>query len=310
MIIARLCNGIVCSGKFSMRKGMLKNLIYNGYTATLVNSYYDLKPNRVRNFIFVATTGRSGTLTLVNIFSRLSSCTALHEPYPIMNNNILLAASYGDEQRVNRFYKIRKSVNIRRHAAGSEYYLEANHLFIKTFIKQVVNDFGKRVKVIHLVRNPANVANSIYSLQDQPGTENGNRWWLDYRAPSNLIYIPEVLEGKSEFNHPYYKALWYWFETEARIERWKQQLPDIPFVLFKTEDFSNVARLNQLFQELDISVPEMLSSQVNHFNSHARSHQKLVQPLPEETTRDMVQAFKKLLIENQLPISSNLAHYE
>jgi len=289
---------------------MLKNLMYNRFSAALINHYYDMRLNSPKYFIFVATTGRSGTLTLVDIFSQLADCTALHEPYPAMHNRILRAASYGEKPKVDRFYKTRKSVNIRRDAAGSEYYLEANHMFIKTFIEQAVNDFGKHLKVIHLVRDPAKVANSIYSLQDQPGTEEGNRWWLDYRAPSNLISIAEVLDGDSEFNHPYYKALWYWFETEVRIARWKHRLPDVPFVFFKTEDFSKETQLNQLFQSLDIPVPKDFSSQVNKTKSHARSHQKVVSPLPEETTCEMLQAFKALLIEKQLPIPDTLSHYE
>jgi len=289
---------------------MLKGLIYNTFTAALINVYYNLKTRNVKSYIFVATTGRSGTLTLVDIFSRLPNCTALHEPYPAMHDNILQAANYGDEQLVDRFYKIRKSVNIRRDASGSEYYLEANHLFIKTFIEQAASDFGNRLKVIHLVRDPTKVANSIYTLQDQPGTEEGNRWWLDYRAPTNLISISDILDNDSEFSHPYYKALWYWFETEVRIALWKQRLSHIPFVFFKTEDFSDESKLNQLFLSLDISAPESFANQVSHTKSHARSHQKLVPPLQEATTRDMLQAFKALLIEKQLPIPDTLSNYE
>lgn len=289
---------------------MLESLIYNRCSAALVKRYYDMKLTGVKSFIFVATTGRSGTLTLVDIFNRVANCSAYHEPYPGMHDRILRAASYGDEQQVDHFYKIRKSVNIRRDAVGSEYYLEANHLFIKSFIKQAVNDFGERLKVIHLVRDPAKVANSIYSLQDQPGTEEGNRWWLDYHAPTNLIPMAEVLDGDSEFNHPFYKALWYWFETEARIALWKQRLPDVPFVFFKTEDFSDEARLSQLFRSLDIPVPEDFASQVNSTKSHGRSYHKIEAPLSEETTRDMLHGFKALLIEKKMPIPETLSHYE
>ena len=289
---------------------MFEYLLYNRCTAALAKYYYDTKLKKVKHFIFVATTGRSGTLTLVDIFSRLDHCTAKHEPYPAMHGPILRAASYGDIKAVDRFYKIRKAVNIRRDALGSEYYLEANHLFIKTFIQQAVDDFGKRLKVIHLVRDPAKVANSIYALQDQPGTEEGNRWWLDYRAPSNLISIPEVLDGGSEFSHPYYKALWYWFETEARIAQWKQRLPDVPFVFLQTEDLNDEERLNQLFPSLGIYVADDFASQVSSTKRHDRSSQKVVPPLPEEKAREMLQAFKALLIKKELPIPDTLSYYE
>lgn len=289
---------------------MFKDLICNRYSATLINRYLDKKLKRVKNFIFVATTGRSGTLTLVDIFSRIANCTALHEPYPAMNGNILRAASYGDEQHVDQFYKVRKSVNIRRAALGSETYLEANHLFIKTFVKHAAIDFRERLKVIHLVRDPAKVANSIYSLQDLPGTKEGNRWWLDYRAPTNLIPISEILDGDSEFGQPFYKALWYWFETEARIAKWQQLIPEVPFVFFKAEDFSDETRLNRLFLSLEMSVPENFAREVCNTKSHTRSHQKMVPPFPEETARGMVQAFKALLIEKNFSISDTVSHYD
>ncbi|MDX2465027.1 MAG: sulfotransferase domain-containing protein [Porticoccus sp.] len=288
---------------------LLGKLIYNKYTASAVNRYYDLKLRKLKSFIFVATTGRSGTLTLVDIFSQLENCVALHEPYPAMHDNILHAAAYGNEKVVEEFYKIRKSVNIRRDAIGKEFYLEANHLFIKTFIKYAIEDFGEKVKVIHLVRNPTNVANSIYALQDQPGTTEGNRWWLDYRAPTNLIAIPDMLDNDPVFKHPYYKALWYWFETESRIALWKKKLPNTPFVFFKTESFNDKDKLSALFTQLDMSVPDSFVENVVNLRSHARSHQKKVPPLPDEQTKEMLHSFLTLLKDNQISIPESSEEY-
>jgi hypothetical protein len=61
--------------------------------------------------------------------------------------------------------------------------------------------------VIHRVRPALEVATSIYRVHRQPGTESGNRWLLDYRAPLNRIQIADVLEA-GEFSHPFYKGLW------------------------------------------------------------------------------------------------------
>lgn len=274
----------------------ITNIIYNTKTAALINKYYSLKTSDTKDFIFVATTGRSGTLTLVDIFNQLDNCIALHEPYPAMHADILHAAAYGDDKKVEEFYKIRKSINIRRRAAGYKHYVEANHLFIKTFISYAVKDFGSRIKVIHLVRDPVKVANSIYALQDQPGTKEGNNWWLDYKAPTNLISIATILDEHEEFKHPYYKALWYWYETEARIAQWKKDLPEVPFINFRTEDFNDEEKLSTLFQQLDIPVPPSFVHNVNNTKSHARTHQKKVLPLPEEDSKKMHTNFQKLLI--------------
>lgn len=286
------------------------HIIHNRYTAKLANKYYESKLKNLKSFIFIATTGRSGTLTLVDIFNQLDQCIALHEPYPAMHDNILNAAANGDHQLVKEFYNIRKSVNIRRNAVGAEHYLEANHLFIKTFAPYAAQDFGSRLKVVHLVRDPTKVANSIYALQDQPGTAEGNRWWLDYHAPTNIISIPEILDNHEEFKHPYYKALWYWFETEARISTWKKKLPTVPFIFFMTENFNNEAKLSELFEQLEIPIPSGFIENVVSLKSHARSHQKKLPPLPEEMTSKMLDRFINLLNEKNIAIPSTIKAYK
>lgn len=291
-------------------KNLLPRLLYNKNVSSALNYYYELNLGNLKNFIFVATTGRSGTLTLVDIFNQIQHCTATHEPYPAMHDEILHAATYGKHKIVDDFYKIRKSVNIRREAMGSEYYLEANHLFIKTFIQHAIDDFGKRLKIIHLTRNPTRVANSIYTLQDQPGTLEGNRWWLDYRAPTNHIAIADILDNHPEFKHPYYKALWYWFEIETRISDWKLKSPNTPFIFFQTEDLSNEQKLSNLFQNLNIQVPENFTVEAANIKSHARTHQKKIPPLPEEKTQMMLHQFIVLLQNNNISIPQTTKLYE
>jgi len=290
-------------------KQLLDQIIHNKYTAKVANQYYDRKTRGVKSFIFIATTGRSGTLTLVDIINKLDQCIALHEPYPAMHDNILNAAANGHHQLVKDFYDIRKSVNIRRSAVGAEHYLESNHLFIKTFAPYAAEDFGSRLKVIHLVRDPTKVANSIYALQDQPGTVEGNRWWLDHHASTNIISIPEILDNHEEFKRPYYKALWYWFETELRISVWKEKLPSVPFIFFMTEDFNNEPKLSELFEKLEISTPPGFIKDVVNLRSHARSHQKKLPPLPDETTREMLNRFIMLLDEKNIALPSTINAY-
>jgi hypothetical protein len=290
-------------------RSVLSRLVYTRPVSNILNRYYDLKEKSVESFIFVATTGRSGTLTLVDIFRQLDGCVALHEPYPAMHDNVLEAAANGNYKFVEQFYKVRKSVNVRRSAVGASHYIEANHLFIKTFIQYAAEDFGSKLKVIHLVRNPTQVANSIYSLQDEPGTIEGNRWWLDYRAPTNLISIVDSLDDDSEFSHPYYKALWYWFETEARIAKWKAKLTHVPFVFFKTEDFSNELLLTKLLEDLDIEAPPGFIQNMVNIRSHARSNQKKVPPLPPDHTEEMLERFTQLLRGKGLSIPDTLYEY-
>ena len=271
----------------------LRPLKYSAPAAAVARCYYTLRSRAVERLIFTATTGRSGTLTLTRIFAGIPGCRALHEPYPVMNAEVLKAASYGDSDALKRFYRD-KSINILRAAAGYRYYLEANHLFIKTFIEHAARDFGNRLAVIHLVRPPLEVAMSIYRLQRQPGTESGNVWWLDYRAPLNRIRIADVLDA-GEFSHPFYKGLWYWFEIETRVQEWRLRLPAVPFVRFETDWFNEPQRLHALTMELGMPVDRRQIDSLVGAKEHMREHLKLIAPLQPEEAQGMFEHFVALL---------------
>ncbi|RMF83315.1 MAG: hypothetical protein D6739_07350 [Nitrospirae bacterium] len=261
----------------------------------------DVRNRRLERVIFVATTGRSGTLTLVRLFQVVPGTVALHEPYPAMHDDVLHAAARGDTAFVARAYWSRKAVNIRRAAAGHRYYLEANHLFIKVFLEQAVDDFGDRLRVIHLVREPVAVANSIYRLGDWPGTEEGNRWWLDHHAPTNRIRLAEPLEEDPEFSHPFYRGLWYWCEVETRIAEARRRYPHLPFVPFQTRWFNDLHRVAGLMEALGLEVDrETLASRVGR-REHGREHQKRRPGLPEEEGLARLERFAALLEERGYP---------
>ena len=274
---------------------MVTSFKHNRVIAYLANRYYDLRSRRLEKLIFVATTGRSGTLTMAKLFEAVPGCMALHEPYPAMKNKVLTAASNGDNAYVDHVYRTVKSVNIRRSASGHRYYLEANHLFIKTFIKQVVEDFGDKVSIVHLVRSPLSVANSIYRLQDYPGTEEGNHWWLDYRAPTNRIRIGPILDNDPEFSHPFYKALWYWFEVEVRIAEWKEKLSEVPFIRFETEWFNDRDKTFELLRKLHIEFKEDNILKRIKKKEHRREQSKRVAGFSQEELFLKFERFKAML---------------
>lgn len=263
--------------------------------AAVARWYCAVRARTVEKLIFTATTGRSGTLTLSKIFAGIPECCAVHEPAPVMNNEVLRAASFGDGLELDRLYHT-KLLAIMRAAAGHRYYLEANHLFIKTFIGHAAREFGRRLAVIHLVRRPIEVAMSIYRLQVQPGTGSGNRWWLDYRAPLNRIRVIDALEDE-EFSHPFYKGLWYWFEVEARVDEWRKRLPTVPFVKCETGWLNNPERLFALASALGIAVDSRQIEALIGVRENEKTREKLVAPLPQEDAERMLEHFTALLRE-------------
>lgn len=289
---------------------MIDSLKDNPLVAALARRYHDRGIRDLEQAIFVATTGRSGTLTLVDVFSRLPGCVALHEPYPAMHAEVLRRASHGDTVWVDRFYASRKAVNIRRDARGARYYLEANHLFIKTFADQALRDFGERARVIHLVRDPLGVAHSIYRLQDPPGTPQGNLWWLDYRAPGNRIAIADTLDSDPEYRHPFYRGLWYWFEVELRVRELRERQPRLPVVPFATEGFNSPEALAALFDGLGIPVGEEALAGMTHRRKHERAHQKRGEPLPEAEQIARLGRFAELLEDRGYALPESFGAYD
>lgn len=289
-----------------MKLPLPKRIKHSAAVAGLARLYLDARNSRLEKVIFTATTGRSGTHSLQLLFSAIPGCFASHEPYPNMHDEWLRSASYGQTDEVRRYYERVKAINIRRAAIGARYYVELNHLFLKTFIEYAAEDFGERMEVLHVVRPAIEVATSIYHLRDWPGTEDGNRWWLDYRAPTNLIQISDLLEGPGELSHPFCKALWYWYEMEARVHLWRGRLANTRFHRFETQWINDRTRTFALLDGLEIEydrerlsaaigVKESTKEQRTEGRAHSRD-----QTLTREAAQHLHEHFREALAERNL----------
>jgi len=269
-----------------------------------VGLFYRARARRLEKVIFTATTGRSGSKTLAALFSTIPGCAAFHEPYPPGNGAVLRAATYGEQAILDRFYRNIKSINIHRASVGARYYVEANHLFIKTFARHAVLEFGDRLAIIHLVRAPIEVAMSMYCLQHLPGTEIGDFWWLEYRAPTNIIKIADLLETDAEFSHPFYKGLWYWYETELRIAALRAEMPSLRMAHFDTAWFNDKWRVLQLLRELGIDYDEVRIESAVGRRDNDKVKDKVLPALPGEQAEQMHRRFQQLLTDRAFDISS------
>lgn len=236
----------------------------NPITARLYRYFWDkLHQGNDPKFVFVATTGRSGTEFLQKIFASLPGCSSHHEPWPIMADDVLKSWNDGEEWLARRTYWVQKAVSIRRLTGDNDLYVETNHLFAKSFAPYAIQDFGLRLRIIHLRRDPVSVARSMVALAAVPGTVHGNDWYLDYRAPRNLIKIGDLLGTGGELDDDFYRCLWYWYETEARIQVLKTRFPQIPWFMLDWEGEIPLADVAELIRGLG-KEPDMksLESQV------------------------------------------------
>jgi hypothetical protein len=249
----------------------------------------------LQKLVFTATTGRSGTMTLAKLFAAVPGCASLHEPWPNMSGAVLRAAANGDDVLVREVYERIKSVNILRAAIGQRYYFEGNHCFVKTFAPLALEEFGDRVVIIHLVRPAVEVATSIFRLREEPGTAIGNAWWLDYHARTNLIQIADLLDSDPELSHPFYKALWYWHEIEARVATLRSKAPTVKIVRFETAWLDDRAKVLWLFAQLGFPVDEARIEPLIGSWCNQREEQKRVSALPEERREHMLLRLREVL---------------
>ena len=232
------------------------------YLTKLLNKY--AKP--YKKLIFVASTGRSGTGTLHKIFEALRNVRAFHEPVPLMHSRLMYEKNNEDARRAKKTYRRVKSTMIKLDNVGydCDYYIESNHMFIKSFIDYAFKEYGLNMEIIHLYRDPVLVAKSMYELDTIPGvTRLGNKWYLDYKAAGNLLQMRDVLD--SELTHHFYKCLWYYYEVEERVKFYKNKYPQIKFHDIATEDLNNKEKVIALLEALEIEFdPAVLTETIGH----------------------------------------------
>ncbi len=227
----------------------------------------------VENYIFVATTGRSGTDSLTNIFKAADKAVSLHEPHPIMLQDI--PPSQNPVSVFKKQFNTLKRIYIKRAAAGHRYYVETNHQFIKTFAIPAAAELGSKLKVIHLVRDTIKVALSFYSIDSIPGaTERGKLYLLDPFQRDNILYLPDLFKDGAEFNHPLYRCLWYWYEVEARISRFKEQFPHVPIYKIQTHELNDAHKLSEMFEVLGVDFNPLALRELVGTRTNLKSQEK------------------------------------
>ncbi|MCB2231491.1 hypothetical protein KQH82_12305 [bacterium] len=242
--------------------GFIDLLKYNPLVVNLYDSILDGKCRTVDGFVFVATTGRSGSQSLSKIFQAADDAVCFHEPYPIM------ASDYPDPETKQAYFRhlfhSRKRINVKRAAAGHRYYVETNHQFIKNYAEMAIEEFGDKLRVLHISRDPLKVAASFYAIDSIPGkTRTGRAYLLYPDHRDNLLQMGDLLLGDPEFEHDLYKCLWYWYEIEARVKATRQKFPQVRWHSMKTEQLNDKQALVQMFEALAIvHDPERLDALV------------------------------------------------
>jgi hypothetical protein len=205
----------------------------------------------VKGYIFVASTGRSGTQSLSRIFAAAQKAVCVHEPPPVMLRRC--PQGMDEAQYFRELFHQKKKHTIRRRARSHRYYLETNHQFAKTFADLAIEYFKTKTSVIHLRRDPLKVAASFYNIGSIPGKSyRGKLYLLDPLGTDNCIDLRDMFREGGPLDHDYYRCLWYWYEVEARIEKLKHKYPQTRWFQLDTQDLNDEVRLQKMFTALAI----------------------------------------------------------
>ena len=282
----------------------LKTIKVNHATALLARIIGRILCSTINSFTFVATTGRSGTHTLERLFSTIPDAASFHEPHPSMNGIILREFNKGNKKYVEREFILRKLPNIYWSAKMKKFYIEANHLFIKCFPDFAFKYFKNRLQVLHLHRDPIQVALSYYLRGCIPGKDNiknsnlrGIDWLIDPKATENLIQISDIFH-EGPFNHDFFKLIWYCYETEARVINFKKKYPEVPIYYFDTDDLNKLDAVKDLFTYFNLPITDELPAMVG-IHSDKSSVETAV---PKDINKNDLNEFIKLCIRNLNPI--------
>ena len=259
----------------------------------------------VDHYTFVATTGRSGSQKLTQIISCVPGYVSLHEPEPVMNGTMMIRKNRGTDGAARRCFHSRKLLAIYRACAegNARYYVETNHMFIKSFSDYAIQHFGAKIRVVHLIRDPQETAHSIYQLGEIPGDPEGNHWYLDPGITQNHIRLTDEFWEYPEFQHPYYRCLWYVFEIQARVESLKREHPSVPIFRMETPELSQPDSIHSLSQFLGVAVEEEALEKclTQRANQQQENKQKANMPkLSATELKSMTNRFVTFLKENAL----------
>jgi hypothetical protein len=220
--------------------------------------------------IFTLTNGRSGTKFLCDLLrNNAANCVCRHEPYFDWGNPTMFGMPISDHMR-NDKKAIRPLLERKRKAIEKHrpnVYVETSHAFLKSYYDQAV-EFFPDIRLIHLVRNPLDVAKSEANRESQ--IHKYRLPFVHYRGRDGNIYFRWALTRKEQiFQHfdlsklsLFQIYLIQWIEVENRAISFLDRFDKHGdcFTLLSPRDINAPARIQEMlrFLGLELRKPDLV----------------------------------------------------
>ncbi len=217
--------------------------------------------------IFVLASGRSGTKYLSDLFKyNIKNCISKHEPLPNMFGKPIYWRQQEKIDKIRRKFLWKKKKIDRYAKHGNDVYIETNNAFLKSF-SDVAMEYYPDMKLIHLIRNPLEVARS----------ELNKDTWIHTTKIKILYPFPKYYRGKDRAKYyiwtltkkediyrdvqlksltPYQNYLLQWIEIENRamqfLEEYKKY--DDCYTLFTPGYLNNYKKIEDMFNFFNLTL--------------------------------------------------------
>ena len=197
--------------------------------------------------IFVANSGRCGSLFMSEVFRKLTTFPSFHEPMPRGDGKMLEYVNNPTGLFPNRIIdELYDKISQIKNDSRNGNYFESNQMFIKSFKDAVFRTLDD-VYVIYLYRNPIEVTMSYYKKK-QSQEKQWNNWHLQSHWKNNILRTSEPLS--------FYENC-YWECMEIRERFLKLKYNDMPWHSNKTFEFdfrklNDIREWKKLFRQFGI----------------------------------------------------------
>lgn len=245
-------------------------------------------------YLFCINTGRSGSHYLSSIFDHVANAISEHEMKPIGHSEVMRQFLKGNPEPMRELSEERLKL-IQEKCTNGEVFIETSHIFIKGYGWFFADNIPQEeIGVIILNRDKEKVVSSLERIGCKPLEHRGQNWIMTPAMKSPIIAAPKltflsaqmsfsVLSALSNFtkktlslfekiNLPLFKypyffekynrqcLAWYYDETFAQAQKFKDHFPNIHFYHAQINDLNNIDELQKLLDFFQLELTNDLKS--------------------------------------------------
>ena len=232
-------------------------------------------------YIFCINSGRAGSEYLAALLGSAPKAYSYHEPEPQMIDKYLnMVAERGLEPTFKaRRIKSKAILGIVSRFPNQSFYIETNHMFIKTFYDVVLNEL-ENISVIYLKRD---FMETLHSFVQLCYFSDKNETWPKWMISPNSSTAKIKCIGEDKDLDYIDLCIAYLIDIEARAISFRDRFSQIPFYEVDINDLNIPIRAKALFEFMGLTFTpaseELIGKKINQRQSLKKKYANPVDQL-------------------------------